>query len=87
MPLIKSSYVAPWWMRHGDIATVVPNIFTKEINPGYRRQRIETPDEDFIDIDWLETEGHGKLLIISHGLEGSSLRPYVVRMASYFHKR
>jgi predicted alpha/beta-fold hydrolase len=87
MPLIKSNYTAPWWMRHGDVATIIPNIFYAQVNPGYVRERITTPDKDFIDLDWLRAEGNKKLLIISHGLEGNSTRPYVVRMANYFYER
>lgn len=87
MPLIESAYRSPWWMRHGDIATIVPNIFIRKSNPGYHRERIDTPDDDFIDLDWLKKEGNIKLLIISHGLEGDSGRPYVVRMAGYFHQQ
>lgn len=87
MPVIKSQYRAPWWMRQGDIATIVPNVFSRESKPGYHRERIDTPDEDFIDLDWLQKDDNVKLLIISHGLEGNSTRPYVIRMANYFHER
>jgi uncharacterized protein len=50
------------------------------------RERIATPDDDFLDLDWL-ARGSNKLLIISHGLEGSSDRPYVKGLArAAFHK-
>lgn len=87
MPLIDSSYIAPWWLRHGDVATIVPNVMAKEEDPGYNRERIVTPDDDFLDLDWLTDDNHNKLMIISHGLEGSSKRPYITRMANYFYKR
>ena len=45
----------------------------------YTRQRINTPDNDFLDLDWL-TQGSKKLVIISHGLEGNSRRAYVKGM-------
>ncbi|MGK7392401.1 MAG: YheT family hydrolase [Candidatus Cyclobacteriaceae bacterium M2_1C_046] len=87
MPLIDSEYIAPWWLRNGDLATIVPNAFGKEFDPGYERERIITPDEDFLDLDWLKKKDNHKLLIISHGLEGSSKRPYIVRMADFFHRK
>lgn len=87
MPLIDSAYIAPWWLRNGDLATIFPNVFGKEFDPGYERERIITPDEDFLDLDWLKKKGNQQLLIISHGLEGSSKRPYIVRMADFFHKK
>ncbi|HEY4003364.1 MAG TPA: alpha/beta fold hydrolase, partial [Candidatus Xenobia bacterium] len=42
----------------------------------YRRERIETPDGDFLDLDWAD-KGHDKVAILSHGLEGSSRGQYV----------
>jgi predicted alpha/beta-fold hydrolase len=48
--------------------------------PPYTRERILTADDDFLDLDWIRT-GSQKLLIISHGLEGNSYRPYVKGMA------
>lgn len=87
MPVIESSYKAPWYFRHGDVATIIPNIFGKEFDPGYERERIITPDEDFLDLDWVKNDKNNRLIIISHGLEGSSKRPYIVRMADFFHAR
>lgn len=48
--------------------------------PSYRRERLELEDGDFLDLDWLE-EGGGRLVILSHGLEGSSRRVYMSGMA------
>jgi predicted alpha/beta-fold hydrolase len=48
--------------------------------PNYERERIPTPDHDFLDIDWLK-RGSSKLMIISHGLEGNTNRTYVKGMA------
>jgi predicted alpha/beta-fold hydrolase len=39
------------------------------------RERLELPDGDFIDLDWLES-GDGPIVIVLHGLEGSSDSPY-----------
>lgn len=40
-----------------------------------QRERLELPDGDFIDLDWTET-GSGPIVVILHGLEGSSDSPY-----------
>jgi predicted alpha/beta-fold hydrolase len=55
----------------------------------YRRQRLELDDGDFLDLDWLTNTDvpAKKLVIISHGLEGSSERHYCRGMAKYFHSR
>jgi len=49
----------------------------------YNRERIETDDNDFLDLDWL-TQHSKKLVIISHGLEGNSQRAYIKGMAKAF---
>lgn len=46
----------------------------------YTRERIATPDQDFLDLDWIK-QGAGRLVIISHGLEGNSQRSYIKGMA------
>lgn len=40
----------------------------------YRRERWDTPDGDFVDVDWID--GNGPLLVLFHGLEGSSSSHY-----------
>jgi predicted alpha/beta-fold hydrolase len=45
-----------------------------------RRKRIETPDGDFLDLDWGQS-GHRRLAILTHGLEGHSRGHYCLGMA------
>lgn len=51
--------------------------------PAYQRERIDTPDDDFLDLDWLK-QNSTRLVILSHGLEGSSSRAYMRGMAKAF---
>ena len=44
--------------------------------PRYTRERIDTPDGDFMDLDWSKTNSP-RVAVILHGLEGSSDRPYM----------
>ncbi len=83
MPLISSDYKSPFWLRNGHLATIIPSSFRKVEGVNYARERISTPDGDFLDLDWLRGSS-SKLVIISHGLEGSSQRPYVKGMARHF---
>ena len=46
----------------------------------YRRERWDTPDGDFIDLDWAGTKG--PLIALFHGLEGSSASPYARAIAA-----
>lgn len=84
MPLItSSSYIPPRYLFNGHLQTIIPALFRNVKGLKYQRERITTPDEDFLDLDWSGPESK-KLVIISHGLEGDSQRPYVKGMARAF---
>jgi predicted alpha/beta-fold hydrolase len=86
MPLISAStYRSPFYLFNPHLETVVPSIF-RQVSGQYERERLELPDGDFLDLDWMKN-GSDKLVIISHGLEGNSGRHYVKGMALYFYKR
>ncbi len=85
MPIVKSNYKPPFWLRNGHLATIIPSSFRKVEGVQYQRERILTEDDDFLDLDWIKND-HNQLVIISHGLEGSSHRPYVLGMAKYMSK-
>jgi predicted alpha/beta-fold hydrolase len=81
MPLTsESSYQRPNWLFSGHLETIYPALFRKVELPPPTRERIETPDGDFLDLDWYRA-GNPNLVIISHGLEGNSSRPYMLGMA------
>ena len=73
-------YRRPWYLCNAHFETIWPSLFRRVAQPAYRRERITTADDDFLDLDWLQA-GHKRLAIISHGLEGDSRRHYVVGMA------
>jgi len=90
VPLISTStYTKPnrLW-RNAHIQTILPSI-SRNIYPAiYKRQRMELLDGDFLDIDWSTgfTRPRTRLVIICHGLEGSSKAPYTKGMARRFRK-
>ncbi len=85
MPVIKNSPYNPGLIyRSGHFQTVFPTLFRKVEGINYRRQRIETPDDDFIDLDFSEVSGADSAVIICHGLEGSADRAYMRGMARAF---
>jgi predicted alpha/beta-fold hydrolase len=53
--------------------------FFRRGRPPLRRERVETSDGDFVDLDWLDAPAapDAPLLLILHGLEGSSQSHYV----------
>lgn len=79
-PMIRiPDYKPPIGFRNGHIQTILPSICRKVVGVDYARERIETPDDDFIDLDW-SGSARTTLAVISHGLEGSSHRSYVKGM-------
>ena len=85
MPLISSSSYTerPFYLFNPHLETIAPSAFRKVKLPPYTRERIETPDDDFLDLDWLQ-KGNHQLVVLSHGLEGDSSRPYIQGMAKVF---
>lgn len=86
MPLIhQSTYKPPFGFGTGHVQTIVPPLFRRVEKVTTRRERIATPDGDFLDLDYAETDGAGKrVAILSHGLEGCSPQTYIQGMASAF---
>ena len=65
-------YRPPRWLPGGHLQTIFPYLFRKTRMPRYRRERIDTPDGDFIDLDWIDGVAKSPLVVLFHGLEGSS---------------
>lgn len=87
MPVVQhSSYTPPLFFKNPHIQSVFPQTFRKITGIEYTRERIETPDQDFIDLDWCSVNS-SKCVILAHGLEGNTQRPYVLGMAKAFHRR
>ena len=78
-----SPYEAPWWLPGGHLQTIAAALAPAP-RIAWRRERWDTPDGDFIDLDWAEPEENadGPLLAIFHGLEGSSASPYARAIAA-----
>lgn len=76
MPLISSTFKAPFGYSNNHLQTIVPGILRKVRNLNYQRERITTPDNDFLDLDWSSVDSK-RLVIVLHGLEGATDRPYV----------
>ncbi len=85
MPLLQTSdYRSPLIFANPHLQTIYPTLVRRPVNRPYRRERIDTPDNDFIDVDWLDNIGE-KVALISHGLEGCSSSSYVKGMCKALH--
>ena len=78
-------YRAPGWLRGGNAQTIWPALFGRThdgVPPVFRRERWRTPDADFIDVDWQGDDPARPLLVLFHGLEGSSSSHYARAFAA-----
>jgi uncharacterized protein len=78
MKPVNGSYRAPAWLPGGHAQTIYP-VFLRRPAVAYRRQRLDTPDGDFIDFDWVDVPGATAvtpLVVLFHGLESSSMAHY-----------
>ncbi len=90
------SYVAPGWLPGGNAQTIVAAKLARRypgVAPQWQRERWSTPDQDFIDVDWLlprqtttpDAQCGQPLLVLFHGLEGSSQSHYAQAFAVQAH--
>jgi predicted alpha/beta-fold hydrolase len=84
-PFFVDPYTAPRWLRGGHLQTLYAALLAPRSHVAYRRERWETPDNDFVDVDWLDepsavsgkrsaVEGH----FATGAFETSRQRPLVV---------
>jgi predicted alpha/beta-fold hydrolase len=84
-PVVIAPFRAPVWLPGGHAQTIHAATWVPRPRVRYRRERWETPDFDFIDLDWLDnaepeptadTQDETPLVVLFHGLEGSSNSHY-----------
>jgi predicted alpha/beta-fold hydrolase len=82
--LVKSEFKPGplWGNRH--VQTIVPNTLFPRAQVELKRERLELPDGDFIDMDWTTGTG-GPIVIVLHGLEGSMRSRYACNIMREIH--
>jgi predicted alpha/beta-fold hydrolase len=82
------SYQAPLWLPGGNLQTLWSASLARcGPAPALRRERWTTADGDFIDVDRLAGAAQQPLLVLFHGLEGSSASHYAQAFAAWAHQR
>jgi predicted alpha/beta-fold hydrolase len=78
-----TSYRAPVWLPGGHLQTIYAYCLPRPSSFRFRRERWDTLDGDFIDLDWLDSFGSGAtLIVLFHGLEGGSRSHYALSLAN-----
>ncbi|MDO5692724.1 MAG: alpha/beta fold hydrolase [Pseudomonadota bacterium] len=87
-----TTYQQPSWLPGGHAQTIWPALYARRVcglRIAYRRERWDTPDGDFIDVDWLgpgpgyRPAANAPLVVLFHGLEGSSRSHYAEAFAGW----
>jgi len=63
-----------WWLPNRHLQTMWPVLCRSRIRLETRRERVELPDGDFLDVDWVGRDG--PIVIVLHGLQGSAESKY-----------
>lgn len=73
------------WLPGGHLQTIWPALHGRRSlgarHGGYLRERWDTPDGDFVDVDFSFGPRQAPLLVLFHGLEGSSTSHYALAFA------
>src|SRR5215469_13308505 len=83
--IVKSEFKPGLLWRNRHIQTIVPNVFFPKPKLKLRRERLEVPDGDFIDVEWT-TGKSGPIVIVLHGLEGSIRSRYACNIMKRLHE-
>jgi uncharacterized protein len=78
--IIQSEFKAAWWLPGAHLQTIWPVVKKRHVPLALQRERIELPDGDFLDLDWIRGSSCGPIVILLHGLEGSIHSAYAKGM-------
>lgn len=75
-------FVPAWWLRGAHGQTIGGRLLRRRSGFEFRRERLELPDGDFVDLDWpaVQPAEGTPLVIVLHGLEGSARSNYMLEM-------
>ena len=80
----ESALRAPSWLPGGNVQTIWPVLCSRRPpDVAWRRERWNAPDGDFIDVDFVDAAPDSPLLVLLHGLEGSSQSHYALAFAHW----
>ena len=87
---VPDDFRSPLWLPGGHAQTIWPALVGRRRHGGaiaFQRTRWATPDGDFVDVDWLGDDPDATLLVLLHGLEGSSSSHYAQAFANEARRR
>ena len=74
-------------LTNSHLNTILP-VYLTQLEPNYVRERIDIPDGDFIDLDWVNPDIiDAPTFVLFHGLEGNSRSHYAKRIMYYLEQQ
>jgi uncharacterized protein len=80
-------YHAPRWLPGGHLQTIYASLLASAKDSAYQRERWGTPDGDFVDVDRIAGGARAPLVVLFHGLEGSSHSHYALALMRGLRRR
>jgi uncharacterized protein len=76
-----STFKPAWWLKNRHLQTIFPVFFRRKMKISLLREKFTLSDDDDLIVDWTENRFENKnILVLLHGLEGSSNSPYIKGM-------
>lgn len=80
MPLLPDDFVPAPGLWDGHAQSLFGVLMRPKLTRPLRRERRVTPDEDFVDLDFVQGRAGAPTVVLLHGLEGSSASGYMQLM-------
>jgi uncharacterized protein len=84
---LSAAYNPPRWLVGRHAQTIWPSLVAPKPLVHYRRERWNTPDDDFIDVDIVDAENNAPIFVLFHGLEGNSQSAYARSLMAHAKKK
>ena len=85
--IVESRFRPAPGLSNPHLQTVWASVLRRAPRVALRRERLELPDGDFLDLDGTRDPDHGPIVLLMHGLEGSSASPYAAGMLASLQHR
>lgn len=88
MPILRqSAFVPAWWLRNPHLQTLWASLARRAATVPATRERLDTPDGDFLELDHCGDDADAPIVMLLHGLSGSSRSSYIVGMQAALARR
>jgi predicted alpha/beta-fold hydrolase len=85
--MTPGSFAPAPWLANPHLQTIYGATMAPAPRPAFRRERWDTPDGDFVDVDFIDGSEGTPWVHLFHGLEGSSNSPYARMLMAQVHAR